>query len=147
MQVASVLAKKLARARETGRALGPECVAILRPSLMNGLRAGAPVYVDGRWMWLPLVFAAISFFWIGAGVAAHGVAVAALTFALTFLAYDLYSGILHLCLDHPDNIAVPRKKCETHIRSSPPATLPSCRPQRAAARYLGNAESSTSCVH
>jgi hypothetical protein len=106
--VASVLAKKVALAKSTGTPLGPECVAILRPSFMQGLRAGSPVYVDGRWMWLPLVFGAISFFWIGTGVAAHGLAVAAFTFVLTFLAYDLYSGILHLCLDHPDNIAVPR---------------------------------------
>ena len=104
-QVDVITAAKIAEAKKTGAKLAPEFVAATRPMKWNV--AGLPVYNDDRLYFIPFIFMGFTAQWLGAGVALYGGAVMFITFLLSFLFYDLYSGILHLCLDHPDNIHVP----------------------------------------
>lgn len=81
---------------------------------MTPLVAGAPVYqMRAAWVvYLYCVFATLLVFYglfqlvQGIGLAAT-IPTTALSLLIMFVGYDLYSGILHVVLDHPSNIALP----------------------------------------
>lgn len=100
-----ITAQKTAEAKKNGMKLAREFVAATRP--MTWKTSGLPVYNDDRLYFLPLVFLTAALLFMGSCVLRYGVAVLFITFLISFVFYDLYSGILHLCLDHPDNIDVP----------------------------------------
>ena len=104
-RVMEITKAKIAESKAKGTPLDREFLAAQRP--MTLLKAGMPVYNDDRWMFTPLLLFALCAYWACDLAATYGAAVTVICFLLNFLAYDLYSGILHLCLDHPENIDVP----------------------------------------
>jgi hypothetical protein len=104
-RVDEITKAKVAESKEKGTPLGPEFVAAQRPTSL--LQAGLPVYNDDRWMIMPILLGGLAVFWAASCAAQYGFSVMVIAFLLNYVFYDLYSGILHLCLDHPDNISAP----------------------------------------
>lgn len=75
---------------------------------MTTLVAGAPVYqLRSAWVVYLYSFFAIALVGVGLSQIDYSVGIALLTLLTVFVGYDLYSGILHVVLDHPSNIALP----------------------------------------
>lgn len=104
-----VLRKTLAareHAATTGTPLPIAFEAVGRPMSVGGIWAGAPIYVSRSVV--PAVVATI----VGAGclvdgASTIGVKATLASLVVIFLGYDFYSGVLHVVLDEPKNIAVP----------------------------------------
>ena len=73
---------------------------------VTALTAGAPVY-QLRSSPLVYVYGIVGLGLIVLGVTHLHPLVSLLCIVTTFLGYDFYSGILHVVLDHPSNIAIP----------------------------------------
>ena len=73
---------------------------------MTTLVAGAPVYQmrSATMVYLYCVSSAVLILW---GMTKNSFFATALSMATIFVGYDLYSGVLHVVLDHPSNIALP----------------------------------------
>ena len=102
-RVRTITAKKVASAGKDGE-LEPEFIAAQRPATL--LRAGAPVYQQ-RSATLVALYTII-----GVGLVIFGASqlhplVALASIATVYIGYDLYSGFVHVVLDHPDNIRLP----------------------------------------
>ena len=91
-------------AGKTAAPLGPEFHAVKRP--MSVLYAGAPVYVR-RSRAMVWVFSALALAMLLKGGVVAGLSTVLVCMLVMFLAYDVYSGILHIVLDCPDNISMP----------------------------------------
>jgi hypothetical protein len=103
-RVARITDERIAEAKKQKTELALEFVHSQQP--MTALTAGAPVYVIRS---APLVY-----FYLSLGVILFLMGVSQLhplvslaCIATMFLGYDIYSGILHVVLDHPSNIALP----------------------------------------
>jgi hypothetical protein len=94
----------IANAQKSGKPLDPEYVFAQQP--MTVLVAGTPVY-QIRSALMVYLYSLSTFVLIACGVAKISLFATALSVATIFLGYDLYSGVLHVVLDHPDNISLP----------------------------------------
>lgn len=90
--------------KKTGGPLSPEFVAGSRPKSV--LWAGVPIY-EVRTGYLPFVYMAIASGMIAYGTSHTSLATTLLCGIAMFVLYDFYSGILHVVLDCPANIALP----------------------------------------
>jgi hypothetical protein len=102
-----VVERKTAAAEEeaaAGAPLGLEFHAVKRP--MTFLHSGSPVYVK-RSQSAVLAFSGLGLAMLVKGGLAAGLPTVLVCMAVMFLAYDLYSGVLHIVLDCPDNIRMP----------------------------------------
>jgi len=73
---------------------------------MTTLVAGKPVY-QMRSAAMVYLYSLSAFVLIACGISKLSFFATALSLAIIFLGYDLYSGALHVVLDHPDNIGLP----------------------------------------
>lgn len=95
--------KIIAKADADGKAdVSTECAK--RP--LSVLWSGYPIY-QSRWAFPVYLYAAISLASIANGLLAYGPAVSLLSMVLMFFTYDVYSGVLHVVFDAPNNIALP----------------------------------------
>jgi len=94
----------IANAQKSGKSLDPEYVYAQQP--MTTLVAGTPVY-QMRPAALVYLYSLGSFILIAYGISKISILATAMSVAIMFLGYDLYSGVLHVVLDHPSNIALP----------------------------------------
>ena len=92
----------IAESKRTGLPVPLEVAAV-----MNG-----NVVYKKNLMWVPIVFATISFSILGYHIRSHPLSVI-VSFIVSFFWYDVFSGILHKSLDNPDFIALPifREPC------------------------------------
>lgn len=91
-------------AGEAAAPLGPEFLAVKRP--MSALRAGVPVYVK-RSRAMVWGFSALALAMLVKGSMVAGLSTVLVCMLVMFLAYDMYSGVLHIVLDCPANISLP----------------------------------------
>jgi hypothetical protein len=91
-------------ADKTAAPLGPEFHAVKRP--MSALYAGAPVYVK-RSQAMVWGFSALGLAMLVKGGLVAGLPTVLVCMLVMFLAYDVYSGVLHIVLDCPANISLP----------------------------------------
>lgn len=103
-RVAEITEKAIADVKLSGAPLDPEFIAVQKP--MSLLWAGAPVYAE-RFKFLVFVYAAIAVYCVVTSTQALGVISLLLCAVSMFVAYDIYSGVLHIVLDHPGFIALP----------------------------------------
>jgi len=97
--------KQAVEAARGGKAqLAPEHVASGRK--MSVAYSGFPVY-QPRSHALVWAYCCVASLMLARGAPQLGVPMTVLCAAVMFLAYDLYSGVLHVVLDHPGNIALP----------------------------------------
>jgi hypothetical protein len=103
-RVTDITNQKIAESEKKNEELALEFVHSQQP--MTALTAGFPVYVIRS---APLVY-----FYLALGVVLFVMGasqlnplVSLLCIGTMFLGYDIYSGILHVVLDHPSNIALP----------------------------------------
>jgi hypothetical protein len=73
---------------------------------MTHVTAGYPVYVK-RNAFLVYFYTVVAVTILAIGVAQQPLWVSAACLVMSFLGYDIYSGVLHVVLDHPDNIKLP----------------------------------------
>lgn len=103
-RVAKITAKEIQRAEAEGKPLALEFVH--SQMKMTTLKAGAPVY-QLRSASLVYLYALGTGLLILKGVSMLHPITSLLCFAVVFVGYDFYSGVLHVVLDHPNNIALP----------------------------------------
>jgi len=103
-RVVKITAKEIQKAKDAGRKLAPEFVHAQRK--MTILTAGAPVY-QLRSAVLVYTYAIGTALLILKGATMVHPLTTLLCLVTTFLGYDFYSGVLHVVLDHPNNIALP----------------------------------------
>jgi hypothetical protein len=94
----------IANSKKSGKPLDPEYVYSQQP--MTTLVAGKPVY-QMRSAVMVYLYSLSTFVLIACGISKLSLFASALSLAIIFLGYDLYSGVLHVVLDHPDNIGLP----------------------------------------
>jgi palmitoyl-[glycerolipid] 3-(E)-desaturase len=73
---------------------------------MTHVTAGYPIYVK-RNAFLVYFYCVVAVAILAIGVAQQPLWVSAVCLLMSFIGYDIYSGILHVVLDHPDNIKLP----------------------------------------
>jgi palmitoyl-[glycerolipid] 3-(E)-desaturase len=103
-RVAKITQQEVAKSPVSTTPLAPEFVHAQQP--MTLLNAGYPVY-QLRNQYCVYVYTAIAMVILGYATVQLHPLVSLLCIVTMFLGYDLYSGILHVVLDHPANIAVP----------------------------------------
>eukprot|EP00977_Amphora_coffeiformis_P018789 scaffold6722_cov173-Amphora_coffeaeformis.AAC.8 len=103
-RVVKITAKEVQKAKQAGRKLAPEFVYAQQK--MTTLTAGSPVY-QLRSSVLVYAYAIGTALLILKGATMLHPLTTALCVLTMFLGYDFYSGVLHVVLDHPDNIALP----------------------------------------
>ena len=94
----------IANSKKSGKPLDPEYVYAQQS--MTTLVAGKPVY-QMRSAVMVYLYSLSTFVLIAYGISKLSLFATALSLAIIFLGYDLYSGVLHVVLDHPDNIGLP----------------------------------------
>lgn len=94
----------ISNAQKSGKPLDPEYVYAQQP--MTILVAGTPVYQMRCAPMVYLYFMAASVL-IAVGISKISLVATAMSMAIIFVGYDLYSGVLHVVLDHPGNISLP----------------------------------------
>jgi len=94
----------IANAEKSGKPLDPEYVFAQQP--MTTLVAGTPVY-QVRSAELVYLYCLGATVLIVCGMSRISFLATAMSMMIMFLGYDLYSGVLHVVLDHPDNISLP----------------------------------------
>lgn len=94
----------IANAEQSGKPLDPEYVYAQQP--MTTLVAGYPVY-QMRSAFMVYLYSLGTFALIVYGMSKISLFASALSVSIMFLGYDLYSGVLHVVLDHPYNISLP----------------------------------------
>lgn len=94
----------IANAQTAGKPLDPEYVFAQQP--MTILVAGTPVY-QMRSAIMVYLYSISTLGLIAVGISKISVMATVLSMATMFVGYDLYSGVLHVVLDHPDNIRLP----------------------------------------
>jgi len=103
-RVEKLTAIAIANAKKSGKPLDPEYVYAQQP--MTTLVAGAPVYQIRCAPMVYLYLMATSVL-IAYGISQISLVATAMSMSIIFLGYDLYSGVLHVVLDHPNNISLP----------------------------------------
>lgn len=103
-RVVKITQKAVKEAKDAGKPLGPEFVHAQMK--MTTLTAGAPVY-QLRSAVLVYMYAIGTALLIMKGASMLHPITTLLCLLTMFVGYDFYSGILHVVLDHPDNIALP----------------------------------------
>mmetsp|Transcript_2996 Transcript_2996/g.6357 ORF Transcript_2996/g.6357 Transcript_2996/m.6357 type:complete len:317 (-) Transcript_2996:666-1616(-) len=94
----------IANSQKSGIPLDPEYVHAQQP--MTILIAGTPVY-QLRSAELVYLYTTMALCLIAVGASKISLAATVLSMVTMFVGYDLYSGVLHVVLDHPGNIALP----------------------------------------
>ena len=94
----------IANAQKSGKPLDPEYVHAQQP--MTILVAGTPVY-QMRCAYMVYLYLLGTSVLIACGVSKISLVATAMSVTIMFVGYDLYSGILHVVLDHPNNISLP----------------------------------------
>ena len=103
-RVTKITQKEILEAKAAGKSLAPEFVYAQKK--MTTLTAGAPIY-QLRSGIMVYVYAVGATLFIVKGASMLHPMTTILCFLTMFLGYDFYSGVLHVVLDHPDNIALP----------------------------------------
>lgn len=103
-RVVKITQQQVAQLTQESSPLAPEFVHVQQP--MTLLHAGYPVY-QLRSQYCVYLYATIAVGLILYTLPQLHPLVSLLCIVTMFLGYDLYSGILHVVLDHPANIAVP----------------------------------------
>jgi hypothetical protein len=103
-RVVKITEKEVEAAKKAGEQLAAEFVHAQQA--MTTLRAGAPVY-QKRSALLVYLYAISASLLILKGISLLHPVTSLLCLVTMFLGYDLYSGILHVVLDHSENIALP----------------------------------------
>jgi hypothetical protein len=103
-RVTSITNAKIAESEKKNEELALEFVH--SQQAMTALTAGLPVYVTRS---APLVYfyLALGIVLFVMGASQLNLFVSLVCIGTMFLGYDIYSGILHVVLDHPSNIALP----------------------------------------
>jgi len=94
----------IANAEKSGKPLDPEYVYAQQS--MTTLVAGTPVY-QMRSAFMVYFYSIATFVLIACGISKISLLASAMSITIMFLGYDLYSGVLHVVLDHPYNISLP----------------------------------------
>lgn len=94
----------IANAQKSGKPLDPEYIYAQQP--MTALVAGTPVYQMRSAAMVYFYFLAASAL-VACGISKISFLATAMSMTIIFLGYDLYSGVLHVVLDHPNNIGLP----------------------------------------
>jgi hypothetical protein len=107
-RVAKITAKEVLKVQQNSNhkitGLAPEFVHAQQP--MTFWTAGTPVY-QKRSALLVYVYAILATAFVLKGCSMLHPLTSLVCFVIMFIGYDFYSGILHVVLDHPDNIAIP----------------------------------------
>ena len=94
----------IANAETSGKPLEAEYIYAQQP--MTALWAGTPVY-QMRSAFMVYLFTIGTGILIAYGVSQISYFATALSVTIIFFGYDVYSGVLHVVFDHPDNISLP----------------------------------------
>lgn len=103
-RVKNLTEQAIATSKSSGKPLALEYVHAQQS--MTTLVAGTPVY-QLRSAILVYLYSFLSAILVLVGVIQIPITTSALSMITIFIGYDLYSGILHVVLDHPSNIALP----------------------------------------
>ena len=103
-RVVKITEKEVRESKASGRKLAPEFVHAQQK--MTTLTAGAPVY-QLRSAVMVYTYAISTALLIIKGATMLHPMTTLLCLITMFIGYDFYSGVLHVVLDHPDNIALP----------------------------------------
>lgn len=103
-RVKNLTQQAIATSKSSGKPLALEYVHAQQP--MTTLVAGTPVY-QLRSAIVVYVYSCLSVVLVLVGMIQLSITTSVLSIITIFIGYDLYSGILHVVLDHPSNIALP----------------------------------------
>lgn len=94
----------IAKAQKSNKPLDPEYAYAQQPMTM--LVAGTPVY-QMRSAFTVYFYALLTLVLIACGMSKISLWTTALSVSVYFVGYDLFSGVMHVVLDNPDNIGLP----------------------------------------